>query len=140
MAFLLDTNVISETVRARPEQRVLDWLSRQRPEDLFLCAPTLGELIRGMHRLADTRRRDVLRNWIETELTAQFDGRVLAFDENAAAVWGRMMGEGDRQGQTLPSADGQIAAIASHHALTVATRNTRDMQRFACAVFNPWTE
>ncbi len=137
-AFLLDTNVISETVRPRPEPRVLRWIREQTPRDLFLSAMTLGELVRGSQRLPDPSRSLRCRNWIRHDLTRQFDGRILAFDEQAAVLWGEIMGAGDRSGEPRPALDAQIAAIAARYGLALATRNIKDFQEMGVSLLNPW--
>ena len=128
MAFLLDTNVVSETVKRRPDGRVLSWLGEQAVDDLFLASVTMGELVRGARRLNDTTRRRVYERWIENDLARQFKGRILPFDRDAAVIWGEIMGDGDRTGRTQPAADAQIAAVARRHNLTLATRNARDFE------------
>ena len=138
MPFLLDTNVISETVRARPEPLVLAWLERQSPAELFLASQTIGELVRGACKVREKARRERFTRWIETDLTRQFEGRILAFDDAAARIWGRLMGEGDRTGHTPPAADTQIAAVAIARDLTLVTRNVKDFERFDVEVVNPW--
>ncbi len=138
MAFLLDTNVISETIKARPEKRVIDWLEDQRPEDLFLAAQTLGELARGASKAKEKSRRERFATWIERDLAEQFEGRVLPLDGPAAVLWGRLMGDGDRAGRIPPAADAQIAAVAIHHELTLVTRNVGDFEHFDLKRFNPW--
>jgi len=140
MAFLLDTNVISETVKPRSEVRVLSWLSKQTADDLFLASLTIGELVRGAHRLQDGKRRGVYERWIENDLANQFKDRILPFDRGAAVIWGEIMGDGDRTGRTRPAADAQIAAVARRHSLTLATRNVRDFQAMGVMLFNPWSD
>lgn len=138
MRFLLDTNVVSEIVRARPEPRVLDWLSGQQPADLFLAALTIGELMRGARKVSDMPRRRRFERWIERDLARQFDGRIIAFDAAAASIWGRLMGDGDRRGRTPSAADAQIAAIALQHELTLVTRNVKDFKEVGVELLNPW--
>ena len=138
MPFLLDTNIVSETVKAKPEGRVLAWLEAQRPAELFLAAQTIGELIRGARKVRQEARREGLEQWIEQDLTAQFEGRVLPFDDRAAVLWGRLMGDGDRTGRPPAAADSQIAAVAIRHDLTLVTRNTKDFRRFGVGLLNPW--
>ena len=138
MPFLLDTNVVSELVRPAPEPRVLSWIAAQPPTGLFLAAMTLGELIRGVFRLPPGARRRRLEVWIDDPLTRQFEGRILAFDQAAAAIWGRIMGDADRQGRPRAAADAQIAAVALRHGLTVATRDTAGFEHLQVALFNPW--
>ena len=136
--FLLDTNVISELVRARPEPKVVAWVTAQAAADLYLSAVTVGELTRGVVRLADGRKRDTLGRWVSTELPRQFEGRTLPFDREAAVIWGTIMGEGDRLGRTYAAADAQIAATALRHGLVVVTRNRRDFEGMDVGLFDPW--
>ena len=138
MPFLLDTNIVSETVKPKPEKRVLAWLEAQTPAELFLAAQTIGELVRGARKVKEKARRERFEEWIEQDLAKQFEGRVLPFDGAAAALWGRLMGDGDRTGRTPAAADAQIAAVAIHHDLTLATRNTKDFQGFDMKLINPW--
>ena len=138
MAFLLDTNVVSETVRPRPDKTVLDWIEAQVPSDLFLAAQTIGELVRGARKVREQARRERFERWIEQDLARQFDGRVVPFDGHTATVWGRLMGDGDRAGRPPATADAQIAAVAIHHELVLVTRNVRDFARFDIQLLNPW--
>ena len=138
MAFLLDTNVVSETVRPRPRQPVLDWIEAQNPPDLFLAAQTIGELVRGARKVREQERRERFERWIEQDLARQFDGRVLPFDGRTAVIWGRVMGDGDRAGRRPAAADAQIAAVAIQHGLILVTRNVRDFGQFDVQLLNPW--
>ena len=138
MAFLLDTNVISETVRPRPDKTVLDWIESQIPSDLFLAAQTPGELVRGARRVKEQARREQFERWIQQDLARQFDGRILPFDASTAAVWGRLMGDGDRAGRRPSAADAQIAAAAIQHDLTLVTRNVKDFRNFDIRLLDPW--
>ena len=138
MAFLLDTNVVSETIRPRPDKTVLDWIEAQSPTDLFLAAQTLGELVRGARKVKEQARRERFERWIEQDLARQFNGRVLSFDGRTAAVWGRLMGDGDRAGRPPAAADAQIAAVAIQHDLIIVTRNVKDFENFDIQLFDPW--
>lgn len=138
MAFLLDTNVISETVRPRPDKTVLDWIESQIPSDLFLAAQTLGELVRGARRVKEQARREQFERWIQQDLARQFDGRILPFDASTAAVWGCLMGDGDRAGRRPSAADAQIAAAAIQHDLTLVARNVKDFRNFDIRLLDPW--
>jgi predicted nucleic acid-binding protein len=136
--FLLDTNVVSELVRPRPAERVVAWVVGQAPADLYLAALTIGELTRGVERLPGGRRRDTLVRWIDRDLSRQFAGRILPFDREAAVLWGRIMGEGDRNGRPRAAADAQIAATARRHGLALATRNTADFEGMGVDLVDPW--
>jgi predicted nucleic acid-binding protein len=137
-AFLLHTNVVSELVRARLEQRVLDWVAAHLPADLCLSAITLGELIRGIAKLPTGRRRSTLRRWLDADLRREFEGRILAFDQSTATTWGDLKGEADRRGRPRAAIDAQIAATALQHDLTLATRNSADVAGLGVRLFNPW--
>ena len=139
MAYLIDTNVISETLKFRPEARVIDWLGSQKVNDLFLSSVSLGELVRGARQAKDTAKRERFERWIEQDLASQFNGRILPFDQEAAVIWGEIMGDGDRLGRPKPMADAQIAAVARRHNLTLVTRNTRDFAGMGVGVLDPWT-
>ena len=127
MAFLIDTNVVSETIKPKPQKTVLDWLEAQTPTDLILAAQTMGELVRGARKVKEKARRERFERWIEQDLAQQFDGRVLPFDGAAAALWGRLMGDGERMGRTPTATDAQIAAVAIQYELILVTRNERDL-------------
>jgi len=138
MAFLLDTNVISETVKPEPNPRVLHWLSEQNPAELFLTAQTIGELVRGAKKFYQGKRRSQYLEWIRQDLPLQFEGRILPFSTPAAITWGDLMGGGDRSGRTPAALDAQIASIAICHDLVLVTRNEKDFKYFDVSVVNPW--
>ena len=138
MAYLIDTNVISETFKPRPERRVVDWIGGQIANDLFLASISLGELVRGARRVKDGAKRERFERWIDRDLAAQFQGRILPFDRDAAVIWGEIMGDGDKTGRPKPMADAQIAAVARRHELTLATRNIRDFAGMEVVLFDPW--
>lgn len=136
--FLLDTNVVSELVRPKPAQPVLDWVAAQAPDQLMLSAITIGELTRGIAKLAPGRRRRTLQRWIDVDLEKEFAGRILPFDHGTATVWGHLMGDGDRAGRPRPAIDAQIAATALRHRLAVVTRNSADFAGMGIRSIDPW--
>ena len=140
MTFLLDTNVVSETVKPRPAPRLLEWFDAQLAPDLYISVVTLGEVVHGARRLRDRRRRRSYETWIQRELLRDFEGRVLPFDAEAATIWGDLLAVGDRSGLSLPAIDAQIAAIARRHRMTVVTRNVRDFSLMDVPLLNPWSE
>ncbi len=126
--YLLDTNIISETVKLAPSPMLTAWLGAQADEDLFISALTLAELRRGvLQRPAGRKRRD-LEAWFAGPVgpMALFAGRVLAFDERAALVWARLMAEGTARGRPRSALDTMIAAIAEASGCVVVTANEKD--------------
>lgn len=140
MTYLLDTNVVSEGMKARPEPRVVVWFLEHRAADVYFSALTLGELVRGARKHPDEGRRRVLETWIRDDLARQFRGRILPFDKEAAVIWGDLLAAGDQAGLRLPAVDAQIAAVARRHGMTVVTRNVRDFSLMNVPVLNPWLE
>lgn len=107
---------------------------------MFLSTVTLGELVRGALKLDDPARSVRYQQWITRDLTGQFEGRILAFDDRAAFIWGEIMSAGDQAGNPRPALDAQIAAIARRHDLILATRNTRDFRDMDLPLVNPWRD
>ncbi len=135
--FLLDTNVISELVRPRPEPKVRAWTAATDETLLYLSVLTLGEIRKGIASLADSARRVALEAWLSADLSVRFAGRILSIDEAVADRWGRLSA---RSGSTLPLPviDGLLAATALHHNLTLVTRNVEDVAPTGVSLFNPW--
>lgn len=141
MSWLLDTNVISELVRPRPNQRVLDWFGTRDAEEsrLFLSALSVAEIWRGVLRMdVGSPRFARLHVWIRSELPARFAGRVLPFDEEVGRTWGTITAV-LAKGTQVATMDSLIAATAVHHGLVLVTRNRADMRHFAdLALEDPW--
>lgn len=132
--FLLDTNVISETSKARPHASVLAWASL-RADGAFISAITIGEIVKGIQRLPAGIRRARLDQWLSLISAPDLAARILPVDGVVAAEWGRLQGALRR---TLPCADSLLAATARVYDLTVATRNERDFADFGVRIVNPW--
>ena len=133
---LVDTNVLSELTRPKPEPRVVAWLEVNEPS-LALPAIALAELRYGIARLPDGRRRSgLLRFWQAT--CAQFRGRIFSFDERSAERYGDVAADAERAGRRLNIQDGQIAAIALVHGMRVATRNVGHFEPAGVVIVNPW--
>jgi predicted nucleic acid-binding protein len=135
MSYLLDTNVISETLRRQQDTLVIRWLEQVPAEALFVSVLTLGEIRKGIERLPDKKRREKLRLWLEHELPAWFEGRVLPIDLAVADRWGRLLAE---TGRPAPAIDSLLAATAVHYELRLVTRNSRDFDYPGLEVINPW--
>ena len=136
--FLLDTNCISELVRAKPEPRVTEWMRAADESLLYLSVLTLGEIRRGAAILPQGKRRTFLESWLEVDLQARFSGRILAIDDAVADRWGWLTAEASRGGRPLAAIDGLLAATALHHNLTIVSRNVDDFTGTQVPILNPW--
>lgn len=136
--FLLDTNIVSELVRAKPEPKVRQWVGSVDENLLYLSVLTLGEIRKGIATLADASRRVLLETWLDSDLVLRFADRILAVDRAVAERWGRLSAQAGTK-SPLPVIDGLLAATALHHNLTLVTRNTKDVIGTGVPIFNPWT-
>ncbi len=125
---VLDTNIMSETMRRSPNAAVIVWLDNQPRGDLYLCAPVLAELCYGIARLEQSQRKLGLSRSYQQIVAEKFAGRVLAFDSQAAEVYGGLVAKLEGDGKAIDVIDAMIAAIALSNAATLATRN---MSHFA---------
>lgn len=135
---LLDTNVVSEPLRAAPEIRVIEWIDAQPLETLFLSAVTVAEIRAGVALLPGGKRRSGLHENLEKRVLPLFAGRVLPFDITCTQAYAALMAKARDAGLAIATADGYIAAIALTHGLAVATRDTRPFEAAGVAVVNPW--
>jgi predicted nucleic acid-binding protein len=135
MSYLLDTNILSETVRRNPNKSVITWLDQIPGEALYVSVLTLGEIRKGIETLADGKRREKLRLWLEHELPEWFVGRVLPVDLAVADRWGRLLAE---IGRPVPTTDSLLAATALRHELRLVTRNSGDFEYPGLEVINPF--
>lgn len=137
MRYLLDTCVISELSKPKPNANVTRWLSAAQPLDLHLSVITIAEIQRGTLRLAPGRRRARLAEWTE-QLARSFAGRILPVEETIAARWAEIAARAEQSGRTASFADGLIAATALRHDMTLVTRNLNDFAPFPIKLFSPW--
>ncbi|MET7242622.1 type II toxin-antitoxin system VapC family toxin [Methylobacterium sp. EM32] len=135
---LLDTNVVSEPLRPAPDPRVLAWIDAQAIETLCLSAITVAELRFGIAALPPGKRRDTLRRRLEAEVLPLFEGRILAFDLDAAQAYADRMVRARQAGRGIAMADGCIAATAAAHGLMVSTRDTGPFEAAGLRTVDPW--
>ena len=135
---VLDTNVVSEPLRAAAAPAVIAWLDRQNIETLFLSAIGLAELRYGVAALPEGRRKDGLRAALEGRILSLFGSRVLAFDTAAADAHGLIRAHAKAAGKTIGASDGYIAATAAARGFAVATRDTGPFEAAGVPVINPW--
>ena len=136
---ILDTNVVSEAMKPRPDPAMRAWLDAQFAETLFLSSITLAELLFGIGALAAGRRKDALTQTVDG-LLALFEGRVLAFDMDAARHYAALAVAARASGKGFPTADGYIAAIAASRGFAVATRDAAPFLAAGLNVINPWAD
>jgi predicted nucleic acid-binding protein len=136
--WLLDTNVISELRRPRPEPRVRAFVEVQSLDTLFVSSVTLAEIRFGIELVADPLRRAELADWLNLRVRPMFEQRTLPVSEAVMLKWRLLVEEGRKTGHTFSQPDLIIAATAALHGLTVVSRDTADFQRARVAVLNPW--
>jgi predicted nucleic acid-binding protein len=132
---VLDTNVVSEPLRARPDPGVLRWLGRH--PDGLITSVTVGELLTGVRMLPSGRRRTELLDAVEAALEAR-SGRILAYHEHAARHYAEVRELRRSDGRGITTEDGMIAAVCLHHGARLATRNVRDFDGLGIDVVDPW--
>ena len=138
--WLLDTNVLSELRRPKPERRVLAFVAAQPLELLHVSVATLAEIRFGIEIVSDANRRAELGEWLAHKLRPMFDGRVLAVSEDIMFKWRMLVEEGRKAGHTFSQPDLIIAATALQHGLTVVSRDTADYIKTRVSLFNPWAD
>ena len=137
MKYLLDTCILSETVRPRPDERVLRWFQATDRTLMYTPAVVLGEIRKGIVRMPKGSRRNLLEGWLE-RYRVNYVQRIVPFDADVAHSWGTLVGQLQSKGVTLPIIDSQIAATALHHDMTLVTRNVKDMESTGVRLFNPF--
>lgn len=136
MSYLLDTNVISELVRKSPDRQVLAWFKNVPDSALHLSVLTIGEIRHGVERMVKGQKREKLRMWLELELPAWFEERILPVSLAVAERWGRLIAE---QKGSVPAVDSLLAATALHNELRLVTRNDKNFAFPGLDVVNPWS-
>ena len=137
--WLLDTNVVSELRKARPDHRVKAWSDAQALDRLFLSTVTLAEIRYGIERRTDPVFRAALDTWLDQELRPWFGGRILPIDEDVILEWRRLVAWGRERNITFSQPDLFIAATARVHSLTLCTRNEPDFRDTGIRLVNPWS-
>jgi predicted nucleic acid-binding protein len=136
--WLLDTNVVSELRKTKPDANVIAFIAAQRGETLFVTDVTLAEITYGVEQQSDAARRTDLRLWLERNLRPLFAGRILAITEEVIVRWKTMVVQGQRRGHTFGQPDLFIAAIAALQDLIVVSRDISEFLEAGAAVFDPW--
>ena len=139
-SWLLDTNILSELRRPKPEPKVVVFVGRQPLERLYVSEVTFAEIRFGIELLADPARRAELQDWLAHKIRPMFEQRALPISEDVMFKWRLLVETGRKAGHTFSQPDLVIAATALHHGPTVVTRDRSDYDRAGVPVLNPWTE
>jgi len=135
---VLDTNVISELIAREPNQKVVDWIDSLDPETVYLSVITIGELRKGIEKLASSRRKDQLTTWLASDLLRRFADKMVAITIDVMLVWGELTGRLERDGKPIAAIDSLIAASVLEGQYTLVTRNEDDFQHTDVPIINPW--
>jgi predicted nucleic acid-binding protein len=136
---LIDTNVLSEFGKPQPpDPKVKLWLRAAKPQTLFASVVTWGELRKGIASKPPAQRSPALERWIEQDMRAWFQSRLLPVTKTIADRWGNLAGQAKLRGKVLAMADGLILATALEHDLVIVTRNVRDFAAYGAPILNPW--
>jgi predicted nucleic acid-binding protein len=135
---VLDTNVVSEAMKASAAPEVLTWLNNQAPETLYLSSVTIAELLFGIAAMPDGKRKAALSAMVEEQVDI-YGSRILDFDSDAARHYAELALTAKLKGRAFPTADGYIAAIAAAHGFGIASRDTAPFEAAGIKVINPWT-
>jgi toxin FitB len=138
--WLLDTNILSELRRPKPNQKVVGFVASKPLDLLFVSTVTLAEIRFGIELVADATRRAELNDWLAHKVRPMFEERVLAVSEDVMFKWRLLVEDGRKAGHTYSQPDLIIAATALHHGLTIVSRDTSDFKKARVPVLNPWRE
>lgn len=138
MNYLLDTCLISELAKSKPDEKVVDWVLSENEAGFYVSILTFGELHKGIEKLPESKKKDELRSWIEDELKNRFQNRIIDIDMRVSILWGKIQCIAEKKGNPIPAIDSLIAATALAHDLTVVTRNVSDMEQSGVRLLNPW--
>ena len=140
MNFLLDTTVVSEWMKPRPNPSVIRWLAEVDEDRVYLSVITLAELRYGIERLSSGARKTRLESWLREELPLRFESRVLVVEAAVADAWGRVVNRCSAAGKPISVMDAFFAATSEVHGLILVTRNVSDFAASEVSLFNPWAE
>jgi len=138
--WLLDTNILSELRRPKPEPKVVRFVAAQPLHLLHVSVVTFAEIRFGIELLKDIARRMELNEWLENKLRPMFYDRVLEISEDIMLKWRLLVEEGRKSGHTFSQPDLIIAATALHHGLTVVSRDTSEYELVNVSILNPWRD
>ncbi len=138
MKYLLDTCVISELVSKRPNSKVVEFVDSLDDDDVYLSVITIGEIIKGIEKLARSKRKQKLHTWLREDLLARFSGKIIPIDNDVITEWGSLTARLELAGTSIPAMDSLIAATVLTYAFALVTRNVNDFEGSSVEIVNPW--
>jgi predicted nucleic acid-binding protein len=136
--YILDTNVISELVAARPNPKVVNWIQSVNSNQVFLSVIAIGELKKGIEKLPDSDRKVTLDQWLHEDLLVRFENQLLLIDQETMLIWGRLIAQLEMIGRSISAIDSLLAATALQWQYTLVTRNTTHFELAGIVLLNPW--
>jgi toxin FitB len=138
MKYLLDTCVISEFTRQKPDANVVRWMDSVNEDDLCLSVITVGEIQRGIEKLPESHRKTDLITWLNDQMLTRFENRILSVDLSAMRIWGTLTARMESAGKPMGVMDSLIAACALSQNLILVTRNIKEFSGTNLQLINPW--
>ena len=138
MKALLDTCVISELVTKKPNPGVVDFVDGLDADEVFLSVITIGEIIKGIEKLPESSRKAELRDWLQNDLLARFQGKIIPLGTDIIVEWGVLTARLEAQGKPMPAIDSLIAATVLVEKMSLVTRNVGHFEATGVSLVNPW--
>ena len=138
MKVVLDTCVISELVSKQPHPGVVTFVDNLDSDDVYLSVLTIGEIIKGTEKLPDSQRKTELRAWLQDDLLARFQGKILPLDTDTIVEWGVLTARAEKLGKPMPAIDSLIAATVLANQMALVTRNISDFDAAGIEIVDPW--
>ncbi len=138
MKYLVDTCVISETFKPNPDPKVLKWIDACAEDSVFISVLTIGELQKGISKLPNSQKKQLMQHWLDVDFLQRFAGRIIEIDEDVVSLWGAMLADKEKKGVNIPAIDSLIAATALANGLVVVTRNTKDFEKCGVKILDPF--
>ncbi len=138
MKYLLDTCVISELSKPKPNSKVVSWITSKEEDNFCLSSITIGEIQRGIFKLPVSEKKLRLQEWLDVDLINRFSGRIIGIGLDESKKWGEIQAIAEKSGKKMPLFDSLIAAIGLVHGMAVVTRNEDDMKASGVSMINPW--
>jgi predicted nucleic acid-binding protein len=138
MNYLLDTCIVSELIKNKPNKKVVSWIDSIDEMKLFLSVITIGEIEKGLSKLPNSKRKTLISEWLHEDLLIRFNNRIISLDIDTLFQWGKMSAALEQEGLKMPSIDSLIAATAKQNNFCLVTRNVNDFENCRIKLLNPW--